>query len=81
MRTTIDGAGRIVVPKPLREAIGLSAGQAVEVTALDGRLEITVAPTAMHLESRDGHLVAVPEVELPELTAEAVRETLEQIRR
>lgn len=70
-----------MVPKPLREAIGLSAGQAVEVTALDGRLEITVAPTAMHLESRDGHLVAVPEVELPELTAEAVRETLEQIRR
>ena len=81
MRTTIDAAGRIVVPKPLREAIGLNAGQAVEVTALDGRLEITVAPTAMHLASRDGHLVAVPEVELPELTAEAVRETLEQIRR
>ena len=81
MRTTIDGAGRIVVPKPLREAIGLNAGQAVEVTALDGRLEITVAPTAMHLESRDGHLVAVPEAELPELTAETVRDALEQIRR
>jgi len=81
MRTTIDGAGRIVVPKPLREAVGLTPGQAVEVTALDGRLEITVAPTAMHLESRDGHIVAVPEIDLPELTAEAVRGILEQIRR
>lgn len=81
MRTTIDRAGRIVVPKPLRDAVGLTAGQAVEVTALDGRLEITVAPTPMHLQSRGEHLVAVPEIDLPELTADNVRETLEQTRR
>ena len=81
MRTTIDGAGRIVVPKPLRAAVGLTAGQAVDVAAVDGRLEITIAPTAMHLEQRGGHLVAVPDVSVPELTIEQVRETLEQIRR
>jgi AbrB family looped-hinge helix DNA binding protein len=81
MRTTIDGAGRIVVPKALRDAVGLTAGQAIEVSARDGKLEIEVAPTPMHLESRSGHLVEVPEFELPELTAEMVRATLDQVRR
>jgi AbrB family looped-hinge helix DNA binding protein len=81
MRTTIDGAGRIVVPKALRDALGLAAGQALEIAARDGRLEIEVAPTPMRLEERDGGLVAVPEDELPPLTAELVRETLERVRR
>jgi len=81
MRTTIDGAGRIVVPKALRDALGLAAGQALEIAARDGRLEIEVAATPMRLEERDGALVAVPEDELPPLTAELVRDTLERVRR
>ncbi len=81
MRTTIDAAGRIVVPKPLRELIGLRPGQELDVSAVDGRLEIAVTPTPMHLERRGRHLVAVADTEVPELTAEAVRETLEQTRR
>ena len=81
MRTTIDGAGRIVVPKPLRDAVGLTAGQAVEVSARDGRLEIEVAPTAMHLEKRGRHVVAVALTEMPALTADMVRTTLDQTRR
>lgn len=49
--------------------------------ARDGHLEVTVAPTAMHLQ-RDGKIqVAVPDRKLPQLTAAAVRETLEQTRR
>lgn len=81
MRTTIDAAGRIVVPKPLRDELGLTSGQPVEVTARDGRLEIEVPPTPMRLERRGKGLVAVPDAELPPLTAEAVRETLERLRR
>jgi len=49
MKTAIDAAGRIVVPKPLREALGISPGQALEITANDGRLEIAVAATPMTL--------------------------------
>ena len=81
MRTTIDGAGRIVVPKALRDALGLEAGQQLDARVTDGRLEIEPAPTPMRLERRDGVLVAVPSGDLPPLTAEEVRDTLEQTRR
>ena len=40
MRVTIDGAGRIVLPKPIREAAGLSGGQQVEVRLAGVVIEI-----------------------------------------
>jgi AbrB family looped-hinge helix DNA binding protein len=79
MKTTIDSAGRIVVPKRLRDALGLGPGQALEIRAGDGRLEI--APTPVHLRKRGKGVVAVPETDLPPLTAAEVRATLEQVRR
>lgn len=81
MKTTIDSAGRIVVPKSLRQALNLRPGQSLEIRVGDGRLEIEVAATSMTLQKRGKAVVAIPEIELPTLTAEAVRETLEQIRR
>ena len=81
MNTTIDSSGRIVVPKKLRERLGLSGGEALEIRERDGVLELEPAPTPMKLERRDGALVAVPDRELPELTADVVREALERTRR
>jgi AbrB family looped-hinge helix DNA binding protein len=81
MKTTIDSAGRIVVPKSLRQALDLKPGQSLEIRAGDGRLEIEVAATPMTLQKRGKNVVAIPAVELPELTAEEVRETLERVRR
>jgi len=81
MKATMDSAGRIVVPKPLRQALGLKAGQPLEIRAGEGRLEIEIAATPMRLRKRGKGVVAVPETELPALTAEVVRETLERIRR
>ncbi len=81
MRTTIDVAGRIVVPKPLRDALGVKPGQVLELEVRDGRLQVEVAPIEMHLERGRHGPVAVPETELPTLTAEEVRQTLEHIRR
>jgi len=81
MKAVIDRAGRIVVPKPLRQALGLTPGQLLEIRAGDGRLEIEIASTPMMLKKRGKGLVAVPEAKLPPLTAEQVRDTLERVRR
>jgi len=81
MRTTIDGAGRIVVPKALRDAMGLTPGQTVDVVFSDGRLEIEVAPADVHVEERNGLPVIVPDSPLPPLDPAVVRETLEATRR
>lgn len=81
MRTTTDAAGRVVIPKPLRDALGLMAGQPLEITARDGRLEIVPAPTPMRLVDDGDGVAAVAEVELPPLTVDLVRDTLEQVRR
>jgi AbrB family looped-hinge helix DNA binding protein len=81
MIATIDAAGRIVVPKRLREELGFTSGQRLELSAVDGRLEVEHPTTPMRLERRRGRLVAVADRPMPELTSELVRETLEQIRR
>lgn len=81
MRTTIDSAGRIVVPKPLRDAMHLRPGQAVDIVFTDGRLEIEVASAEVHVQMTRGFPVAVPDEELPPLPPDVVRETLDQTRR
>lgn len=79
MRATIDAAGRLVVPKPLREQLGLSAGMELEMTAVDGRLEISV-PSRVRLEDGPHGQRFVAEGAEP-LTAERVRQLMEQGRR
>jgi AbrB family looped-hinge helix DNA binding protein len=81
MKSSIDSAGRIVIPKALRQALDLKPGQPLEIRAGDGRLEIEVAPTPVKLVKRGKGVVAVPATTLPKLTAEQVRESIERIRR
>lgn len=69
------------MPKPLRQALGLKAGQLLERRAGDGRLEIEIVPTPVTLKKRGKGVVAVPDTELPILTGEQVRDTLERTRR
>lgn len=81
MKTTIDRAGRIVVPKTLREALELAPGQEPDIAAREGRLEIQPSTTPMTLRPTYDGPVAVPQAQLPPLTADLVRDTLEQVRR
>jgi AbrB family looped-hinge helix DNA binding protein len=81
MRTTIDSAGRIVIPKALREAAGLRAGAEVEVTLRNGCIEIDPAPPTARLVERNGRLVFEAEHEVPVLTADEVRDIVERVRR
>jgi AbrB family looped-hinge helix DNA binding protein len=69
MRTTIDRAGRLVIPKPLRDRLGLRPG-AVEVVA-DGT-GIRVEPLAGAAVEERGERLVVPASGLP-IDDEAVR--------
>ncbi len=81
MRVAIDGVGRIVIPKPMREELGIDGPTELELTETDGKLELTVPYIKAHLEVRDGFTVIVPDEPVPPLTNEIVRETLERVRK
>ena len=81
MRSVIDSTGRVVIPKDIRERLGLVGGRAVEITERDGRIEIEPATTAMKLVRRSRSLVAVPQENVSPLTDDMVRATLERARR
>lgn len=78
MRTTIDRAGRIVVPKSLRAALGLSGGDEVEITLEGERIELVPVPRKVSLrEGRGGLLVSDVGVGVG---PDEVREELERTR-
>ena len=81
MKSAIDSAGRVVIPKALRERAGLTSPRDIEITERDGKIEIEAVPTPMSLVKRRGRVVAVPEKRLPPLTDEIVRATIERTRR
>lgn len=81
MRTTIDRAGRVVIPKALRESLGLSAGTEIDVAEDGGRIVISGVGPATRLEDRDGRPVLTVDADVPVLTADAVRELIERGRR
>jgi AbrB family looped-hinge helix DNA binding protein len=79
MRTTIDAAGRIVVPKALRESLGFAPGTELEIEAVDGRLEVAV-PSRVTVE--DGpHGPRFVAGDADPLTVEQVRELIDRGRR
>ncbi len=80
MTTTIDGAGRLVVPKAIRDAAGLEPGTRLSVRLHGSRIEIEPEPREVRLERRGGLLVAVQDEEVEPLSADEVRTTLARVR-
>jgi AbrB family looped-hinge helix DNA binding protein len=81
MRTTIDSAGRLVIPKALRDEVGLAAGAPVEVRVAAGRIEIEPAPLPVKLVRKGRLLVAIPDQPVPPLTTKVVERTRARLRR
>lgn len=81
MRTTIDNAGRVVIPKALRDDAGLEPGTELEIEFRDGRIEIEPATVTMRVVGRGVDAVIEAQREMPVLTAEDVRGVLERSRR
>ncbi len=80
MRTTIDRAGRVVIPRDLRRALGLSGGDEVEISLEGERIELAPAPRQVKLRE-DASGLLVSDLELPSHGPEEVREALERARR
>lgn len=70
MRTTIDKAGRVVIPRALREQSGITAGE-IEIS-LDGNAIRIESVAVDNLVEEDG-LLLLPSGG-PELDADALRE-------
>ncbi len=81
MKTTMDAAGRLVIPKDIRYQAGLRPGTLLDVRWCDGRIEIEPAPVSVALVRKGRFVVAVPQAEGPTLTTEEVEETRDVVAR
>lgn len=62
MEATIDSGGRVLLPKSLRDALGLTPGTKVDISAYGGGVQLTPGGrTARLRRDDDGRLVAVSE--------------------
>ncbi|HEY4809633.1 MAG TPA: AbrB/MazE/SpoVT family DNA-binding domain-containing protein [Solirubrobacteraceae bacterium] len=81
MRVAIDGVGRIVIPKQMRDELGIMGPTELELNASDGKLELTVPDSRAWVEERDGLAVIVIDPPPPPLDQETVRAVLESVRK
>lgn len=58
VKAKVDSVGRIVLPKPLREAVGLTPGSTVDVSRYGTGLQVIPAGRVARLVEEDGVLVA-----------------------
>ena len=61
MEAVIDQAGRIVLPKPIRDALGLLPGTRVDISPYGAGAQIVRAGRTARLIEEDGVLVAAGE--------------------
>jgi AbrB family looped-hinge helix DNA binding protein len=61
VETSIDSVGRIVVPKPLRDALGLTPGSVVDISRYGAGLALLPAGRTAMLVEEGGVLVATGE--------------------
>ena len=81
MKTTIDTAGRLVIPKELRQEAGLQPGTELEIRWRQGLIEIEPAPLPVKLRRRGRFLVAMPNQPIEHLTNETAERTRRQLTR
>ncbi len=80
MRVAIDGVGRLVIPKTLREELGVHGPTDLELTAADGRLELTVADVPARVEERGGFPVIVTDRPMEPMSVAQARTAVERVR-
>jgi AbrB family looped-hinge helix DNA binding protein len=72
MKTTIDSVGRVVVPKPLRDALGLTPGATVDISRYGAGLQLLPTGRSARLIDEAGVLVASGETTIDDDTVFAL---------
>lgn len=80
MKSTIDAAGRLVIPHRIRREAGLEAGAELEIRFEDGRIEIEPTPLDVKLMKKGSLTVAVPAKPVGTLTTGKVEQTRHRLR-
>lgn len=80
MKTTIDGAGRVVIPKSIRDSAGITAGTQLEIVFRDGRIEVEIPTVAMKLSVANGLPVISGPPDVRPMSASVTDTTLQAIR-
>ena len=75
---TMDKAGRVMLPKALRQLHGLREGAQLDVVGEGASIRLTPRPVEIEIVEEDGRLVAVGGAPV---TDEVVRAILDDIRR
>jgi len=81
MKTTIDHAGRLVIPKDIRRESGIKPGMPLDVRWEKGTIAITPAPLEVKLQRRGRLLVAVAAKDTARLSTDTVEQTRKNLRR
>lgn len=76
----MDRAGRLVVPKALREQLGLEPGAELEATVEDGRLVATPVGPEVVLVEENGRLVAATIEPTPDMSHEELLRLIDRDR-
>lgn len=80
MITTMDQAGRLVIPREVRREAALEPGTPLDVRWRDGVIEIEPQPLPVKIEKRGRLLVARPQVQVPVLEHSRVERTRRDLR-
>ena len=58
MEAIVDSVGRLVVPKPMRDALGLTTGTKVDISLYGSGLHVVAIGRTARIIEEDGRLVA-----------------------
>lgn len=81
MRIAIDSVGRLVVPKALRDELGINGATELEIEARDGVIQLSVADVPARVEQRPAGVVITTDSPMKPLTVEDVRAAIDRTRR
>ena len=80
MTVTIDSAGRLVIPKEIREEAEIEPGMPLEISVNDGVIEIVAKASGVRLVREGRWLVAEPIEPGPPGTKEDINRAIRKMR-